>query len=100
MAQTGKPKTSFAALKWALVLSAVLAVAGWFLTDLTIAPLLGERAANAITVGIAAGAALFLYTWKSGEWTLRKSALRSLGFTALFTPTYWVLQYAVDVIRS
>ena len=100
MAQTGKPKTSFAALKWALVLSAVLTVAGWFLADLTIAPLLGERAADAITVGIATGAALFLYTWKSGKWSLRESALRCLGFTALFVPTYWVLQYALDVIRS
>ena len=100
MAQTGKPRTSFALLKWALVLSALLGVAGAFLADLTIAPLLGERAAHVITVGVATGVVLCFYTWKSGERTLRESVLRCLGFTALFMPIYWVLQYALEVIRS
>ena len=100
MARTGKPRISFAVLKWALVLAVLLGVAGAFVADLAIAPLLGERAANVITVGVGTGVVLFFYTWKSGERTLRGSALRCLGFTALFMPAYWVLQYALDVIRS
>ena len=76
MPETGRKRVSLALLSWALVLAALLGVAGALLGDLTIVPLLGERTADAITVGVATGVALFFYTWKSGERTLRESVLR------------------------
>ena len=98
MPEIGKKKASFALLQCA-VWAALLGTVGAFLVVPIISPRLGERAASAINVGIVTGVVLFFYTWRCRERPLKESALRCLGLTALFTPTYWVLLYALEVIR-
>ena len=99
MAEIGKKRASFTLLH-CVVWAALLGTVGAFLVEPTISLRLGERAAGAINVGVVTGVVLFFYTWRNKERpNLKESVLRCLGFTALFTPTYWVLLYALEVIR-
>ena len=98
MAEIKKRRASFTLLH-CVVWAALLGTVGAFLVEPTISPWLGERAARAINVGVITGVVLFFYTWRNREWPLRESVLRCLGLTALFTPTYWVVHYALEVIR-
>ena len=97
MAEISQWKVFFAFLQW-MVLGALLGTVGAFLVDMTLSPWWEERAAEAISVGIGAGVVFLFLTWKGGERPLRDSVLECLIFAVLFTPTYWGLQYALEVM--
>ena len=98
MAEIGNRSASFALLH-CVIWAALLGTVGAFLVEPIISPRLGEKAAIAINVGVVTGVVLFFYTWRRRERPLKESVLRCLGLSALFTPTYWVLLYALEVIR-
>jgi len=100
MAEIGKKRASSLTLFQCAVWAALLGMVGFFLIEPTISPRLGEKAARAINVGVVTGVVFFFYTWRSTERPLRESVLRCLVFTALLTPTYWGLQYALEIMRS
>ena len=100
MAEVDKKRASSLTLLKCVIWAALLGVVGLFLVEPTISPRLGEKAARAINVGVVTGVVFFFYTWRSTERPLRESVLRCLVFTALFTPTYWGLQYALEIVRS
>ena len=99
MAEIGKKRTSFT-LPQCLVWAALLGTVGALLVVPTISPWLGKRVAGAINVGVVTGVVLFFYTWRNRRRPLRESVLRCFGFTAFFTPVYWGLQYALEIVRS
>ena len=99
MGEIGKKRAFFTLLQYA-AWAALLGMVGLFLVEPIISPRLGEKAARAINVGVMTGVVLSFYIWRSTERPLRESVLRCLVFTALFTPTYWGLQYALEIVRS